>query len=119
MAKKEKTFLVVYHMNAAAQRKTQAAMKKDPASMAEGMNAWMAWAKKCGSSLVDMGNPLGKGVKLSGKTATPSRRNVTGYSIIKAPTMAGAKKLLKGHPHLTWTPSGCDIEVHEVMPIGK
>ena len=30
---------------------------------------------------------------------------------------AAAKSLLDGHPHLGWT-DGCEIEVHESMPLG-
>ena len=74
--------------------------------------------KKCGRNLVDLGTPLGKGVKLSVSGSTPSKRNVVGYSVLKAPNMGAAKKLLKGHPHLGWS-SGCDIEVHESLRMPK
>jgi hypothetical protein len=30
--------------------------------------------------------------------------------------MAAAKKLMKNHPHLGWD-GGCDIEIHESVPI--
>ncbi len=30
--------------------------------------------------------------------------------------MVAAKKLLDGHPHLEWD-AGCEIEVHESMPM--
>ena len=115
MAKKLKNYLVVYHSPASAMKKMQTA---SPEEMAEGMKAWMTWAKKCGNRLVDMGSPLMGGVNLKATgAATPSKRKVSGYSLLKAESMAGAKKLLKGHPHLSWV-KGCEIEVHEVMTMG-
>ena len=116
MPRAHKTFLVVYHSPASAMKKMQTATPED---MAAGMQAWMTWAKKCGNRLVDMGAPLVGGVNMKAAgAATPSKRKVSGYSILKAENMAGAKKLLKGHPHLTWA-KGCEIEVHEMCPIGK
>ena len=69
-----------------------------PEEMKAGMEPWMAWAAKCGEGLVDLGAPL------------------VGYSILQAEDMEGAKALLEGHPHLEWT-GGCEIEVHESMPL--
>lgn len=115
-AKPPKTYLVTYHAPATAMKKMQTATKED---MAAGMNAWMKWAKKCGKQLIDMGAPLGGSVNLKPDgSAVQGRRKVTGYSILQAQSMAGAKRLLKGHPHLAWA-KGCEIEVHEAIPMGK
>jgi len=114
-AKTLKTYLVTYHSPASAMKKMQKATKEE---MAAGMNEWMKWAKKCGDQLVEMGAPLMGGVNLKATGgAVPSKRKVTGYSILQAESMAAAKKLLKGHPHLAWV-KGCEIEVHEAMPMG-
>ncbi len=116
MAKALKIYLVTYHSPASAMKKMQ---KATPEQMAEGMKAWMMWAKKCGRRLVDLGAPLSAGVNLKAiGGALPSKRKVTGYSILKAENMTTAKKMLKDHPHLTWT-KGCEIEVHEAMQMGK
>ncbi len=120
MAKKKKskalkTFLVIYHSPASAMKKMQTAT---PEEMAAGMKAWEAWGKKCGTALVDFGAPLMGGINLKGTdSAVPSKRKVSGYSLLQAESMAAVKKLLKGHPHLSWA-KGCEIEVHEAMPIG-
>jgi len=45
-----------------------------------------------------------------------SDKDVVGYSIQQAEDMEGALALLAGHPHRGWT-SGCDIEVHESLPL--
>jgi len=81
------------------------------------MKPWMAWAEKCGSKLVDVGTPLvgGQSLKPDG-SSEPSSREVTGYSVLEADSMDEAKSLLEGHPHLAWT-GGCDIEVHESVPL--
>ena len=115
MAKKMKSFLVTYHSGAAAAKKMQTATPEDMNAI---MQAWMEWAKKCGKSLEDMGAPLHSSINLkaTGK-ALPSSRKITGYSKLNAESMAAAKKLLKGHPHLKWA-RGCEIEVHEVAPMG-
>ena len=84
--------------------------------MKKGMEPWMAWAAKCGGALVDWGSPLSGGQKLSKSGSSPSDKNVVGYSILQAEDMQGAKALLKGHPHLGWA-DGCEIEVHESMPL--
>ena len=114
-AKAMKTYLVTYHSPASAMKKMQ---KATPEEMQAGMAGWMKWAEKCGTQLVEMGAPLGGSVNLKATGgATPSKRKITGYSILQAESMAAAKKLLKGHPHLAWT-KGCEIEVHEAMPMG-
>lgn len=110
-----KRYLVVYHSPASAMKKMKTAT---PEEMQAGMAAWMTWAKKCGKKLVDMGAPLTGGVNLKAKgPAAASKRKVTGYSLLEAESMAAAKKLLKGHPHLSWA-KGCEIEVHEAIPMG-
>ena len=56
------------------------------------------------------------GQKLSKSGSSPSDKDVIGYSILQAEDMQGAKALLVGHPHFEWA-SGCEIEVHESMPM--
>jgi hypothetical protein len=110
-----KKCLVTYHSTAAAVKKMQQSSEEEKAA---GMNAWMKWAEKCGDRLVEMGAPLMGGINLKPTGgAEPSKRKVTGYSILQAESMAAAKRLLKGHPHLAWN-KGCEIEVHEAIPMG-
>jgi hypothetical protein len=108
-----KKFIVLYSANESAMAKMQQA---SPEEMQKGMEPWMEWAKKCGSSLVDFGTPLINGQKLTKSGSLPSDKNIVGYSILQAEDMDGAKALLAGHPHLEWT-EGCEIEVHESMPM--
>ena len=108
-----KKFVVIYHAPASAVEQTQG---MSPDEMQEGMKAWMEWAAKCGDALVDFGSPLTGGQKLSTSGSSPSDKDVIGYSIVQAEDLEGAKALLTGHPHLQWA-GGCEIEVHESMPV--
>jgi hypothetical protein len=109
-----KKFIVIYHTPADAMKQMAGTT---PEEQKKGMEAWMVWAKKCGSKLVDMGAPLMNGQQLSpdGKSKI-SKNNVAGYSILQAANLEEAKSLLKGHPHLAWN-ADCSIEVHETMPL--
>ncbi len=81
------------------------------------MQQWGAWAGKVGDGLVDFGTPLGGGVRVAADGSTsPSTKEVAGYSIIDVADLDAALELARLHPHLTM-PGGCEIEVHEVLPV--
>lgn len=109
-----KNFLVIYHAPAEAMQQMAQAT---PEQKAEGMKPWMAWMESVGDKMVDLGAPLMGGLRVLPDGSTESStKDVTGYSLIKANDMEEAKSLLKGHPHLAWA-DGCDIELHECMPM--
>ncbi len=108
-----KKFIVIYH---APQDMQAQAASMTPEQRAKGMEAWMAWAQKCGNKLVDMGAPLANGQALTPSGSSASKSGVTGYSVLQAENMEEAKALLQGHPHLGWN-AACSIEVHETMPL--
>ncbi|MCA9459593.1 MAG: hypothetical protein KC550_03525 [Nanoarchaeota archaeon] len=110
-----KKFIVLYHAPKSAIKKMQ---NSSPEEMKKGMEAWMLWAKNCGKNLLDMGNPVGGGEKISKHGIQMSKSDVNGYSIIQAKDMNDAKKMLKNHPHLNWT-ADCEIEVFEMFPMPK
>ena len=91
-------------------------MNATPEEMEEGMKPWMEWAGRCGDSLVDLGSPLGGGQKLTKSGSSPSDKSVVGYSILQAEDMEAAVSHLNGHPHLALV-DGCEIEVHESVPL--
>ena len=80
------------------------------------MGDWVAWAGRVGDRLVDFGNPLRNGVRVSkdGGTA-PSTREVVGYSIVEADDVDDARALTKGHPHFDM-PGDYEIEIHAALP---
>jgi len=110
-----KKFLVTYHLTAVA-RKQAAKMQKDMTpEMHKGvMDAWGAWAQKCGDQLVDMGAPIGASLRLDSAGAGNAKAGIGGYSVVQAKSIAGAKKLFRKHPHLGWLEKGCSIEIHEI-----
>ena len=73
-----KKFIVVYYSPASAMKKMKDASPED---MKKGMEGWMAWAKKCGKGLSDVGAPLGNGHALTHSGSKASKKNVTGYSM--------------------------------------
>ena len=105
--------LFVYH----APMSPADAAPADPEQMQAVMDQWMAWAGKVGDGMVDFGTPLANGVRVAADGSTsPSTREVAGYSIIEADDLNGALALAKDHPHLNM-PGGCEIEVHEALPV--
>jgi hypothetical protein len=104
-------FMVLYMAPVAA----EVQMNVSPEEMKKGMEPWMAWYKKCGKAIVDMGTPLGKGTSFSKKGSSKSQTQVTGYSIIQAKDIEAVKAMLTDHPHLMMPKAS--IEVLEMMPM--
>ena len=107
-----KKFLVLYKASAAS---FQQAMKSTPEQQKAGMDAWMAWGKKAESSIVDMGAPLGKTLKVTPSGASPTTNDLGGYSVLQAESKEALAATLKGHPHFMMPESS--IEIVELMPM--
>ena len=108
-----KKFLVLYTAPSSAMENMQEMASEEKNKE---MAKWGVWMEKVGSGMVDMGTPLGSTVKLGKDGGGESQSGVIGYSILQAENMDEAKKLLEGHPHLDM-PGGCEIEVHESLPV--
>ena len=107
-----KKFLVLYKASAAAFQK---AMSSTPEQQKAGMAAWMEWGKKAASSIVDMGAPLGKSLKVTPQGASPTTNDLGGYSVLQAESKEALAATLKGHPHFMMPDSS--IEIVELMPM--
>src|SRR6185503_6234095 len=90
-----KKFLVLYKASAAA---FQQVMKATPEQQKAGMDAWMTWSKKAAGSIVDMGGPLGKSLRVTTSGSMPSTNDLGGYSILQAESKEALAETLKGHP---------------------
>ncbi len=66
-----KKFLVLYRAPVAAFEQMK---KSSPEQQKAGMDAWMAWSTKAAASIVDMGAPLGKSLRVSPGGATRPER---------------------------------------------
>jgi hypothetical protein len=73
---------------------------------------YRAWGKKAAASIVDMGAPLGKSLKVTNGGSSPSTNDLGGYSVLQAESKEALAETLKGHPHFM-TPDGT-IEVVEI-----
>jgi len=107
-----KKFLVLYK---APSSSFEQMMKATPEQQKAGMDAWMAWSKKAASSIVDMGAPLGKALRVTKGGGSPVTNDLGGYSVLQAESKEALAESLKGHPHFM-TPEGF-IEITEIMPI--
>lgn len=107
-----KKFLVLYKAPASSFEQMK---KATPEQQKTGMEAWMAWSKKAASTIVDMGAPLGKSLRLTKTGNSPSTNDLGGYSILQADSKEALAATLKDHPHFMM-PEGT-IEIVELMPI--
>jgi hypothetical protein len=107
-----KKFLVLYKAPAAA---FEQMMKATPEQQKAGMDAWMAWSKKAAASIVDLGAPLGKSLRVTKGGASPTTNDLGGYSILQGESKEALAGVLLEHPHFMM-PDG-SIEVVELMPM--
>ncbi len=107
-----KKFLILYRAPLAS---FDQMMKATPEQQKAGMDAWMAWGQKAAASIVDMGAPLGKCLKVTPAGASASRNDLGGFSILQGESKEAVAELLKGHPHFM-TPDGF-IEIVDMMAI--
>src|ERR1051325_10447938 len=107
-----KKFLVLYK---ASQSGFEQMMKTTPEQQKAGMDAWMAWSKKVGSAIVDMGGPVGKTTKVTPAGASPSRNAIGGYGVMRAESAEHLARQMEGHPHFMMPDAF--IEIVELVPI--
>jgi len=108
-----KKFLVLYK---ASQSGFEQMMKATPEQQKAGMEAWMSWSKQAGPSIVDMGAPLGKSVRVAKSGAvSPATNDLGGYSVMQAESKEALAATMKEHPHFMMPDSS--IEIVELMPI--
>jgi len=109
-----KKFLVVY--KASTEAFQQMMKSSTPEQQKAGMEAWMKWSKQAASSIVDMGAPLGKSVRVAkGGAVSPVVNDLGGYSIMQADSKEALAATMKDHPHLMMPESS--IEIVELMPL--
>jgi hypothetical protein len=108
-----KKFLVLYKASADAY---QQMMTTTPEQQKAGMDAWMSWSKKAASSLLDMGGPLGKSVRVAkGGEVSSVVNDLGGFSVMQAESKEALAQQMKEHPHFMMPDS--TIEIVEIVPI--
>jgi len=78
------------------------------------MAAWTSWLGGLGDAIVDGGNPFGPSASIAadGSVSDSAATHLTGYSIIKADSLATATTLVKDCPALA---SGGTVDVYEAI----
>jgi hypothetical protein len=91
-------------------------MAQTPEAREKAMAAWGAWFGALGDALVDGGNPCGasKLVASNGSVSDGAPSLITGYSVIRADTLAKATAMTKGCPLFA---TGGSIEVYETINV--
>ena len=107
-----KKFLVLYRAPLAS---FDQVMKASPEEQKAGMDAWTKWGQKAAKSIVDMGAPLGKALKVTPGGVTPIRNDLGGYSIMQAESKEALAPVFEGHPHFMMADG--TIEVVELLEI--
>jgi hypothetical protein len=79
-----------------------------------GMEAWMTWAGRAGSAIVDMGSPTASAGTVGGGSSQGGD-HIGGFSIMEADSLDALKGLLDGHPHLMM--DGASIEILEFLDL--
>ena len=80
------------------------------------MEAWGMWMGKVGSALVDVGSPFGPSSSIVDDGTSGTAQAASGYSIIEAGDMSGARALADGHPFLSEGKGDYAIDIFEMMP---
>jgi len=88
-------FLVTYHGGGG--------MPDTPEGREQVMQAFMAWAGKTGSALVDPGAPVGEARTVSSAAVQPGAADgpIGGYSVLEADDIDAAVALVQDHPFVS------------------
>ncbi len=80
------------------------------------MAAWGAWFGQLGEAIVDPGNPFAGSASVSGggTVGEGAGSGLTGYSVLKADSLAAASELAKGCPVLS---GGGSVDVYETLAV--
>lgn len=106
-------FLVLYESNITGSERMASA---SPEQMQTSMAEWMKWKEDTGDTLVDFGNPLQIGKKVTLDVITDGTANFSGYSIIQAETLDEAAKILQSHPQLKAPDMSIEVLEYLDMP---
>jgi hypothetical protein len=97
-------YLVTYHGSASA-------APADPAMQAQVEAAFGQWLQEAGSAVVDPGAPVRMVTQVANGTPTEAV-DIGGYSIIEAPSLEAAERVLRIHPFVG---RGGTLQVNEAV----
>jgi hypothetical protein len=88
-----------------------------PEQMESVRQKWEEWMGNLGDALLDVGTPLANGTAIVDNGSDGEATALSGYSIIEADNMEGARKLVANHPFLSDDDGLFKVEIHEMMPV--
>ena len=97
-------FLVTYHGSG---------MPTDPAEADQARAAFGEWLARAGAAVTDPGAPLRPATQVSNGAPSPQVA-IGGYSVIEAPSVEEAVKVLRSHPFVA---RGGTLQVDEAMSV--
>jgi hypothetical protein len=91
-------------------------MAETDAEREASMAAWGQWFGTLGEAIVDAGNPFGPSstVAADGSMSGAASSGLTGYTVVKADSLAAAAELAKGCPIFA---GGGGVEVYETFQV--
>lgn len=81
------------------------------------MAKWAEWMQGVGSALADLGTPFGPSSSIVDDGSAGTAVSLTGYSIVEADNMDGARALVDSHPFLSEGKGDYAIDLYEMMPV--
>lgn len=97
----------------------------DPTAMSEDdrnaeMQRWMEWGGRVGEDLIDFGSPFATSTSVVDDGSETTAVPLSGYTIVQARDLEGAKAHVKGHPYLSEGHGDFAVELYELvdMPAG-
>lgn len=83
----------------------------------EVMGKWAAWMQGIGAAMIDMGTPFGPASSVVDDGSSGSAGLLSGYSVVEADDMDGARGLADGHPFLSDGNGEFAIDIYEMQPV--
>lgn len=81
------------------------------------MDRWSAWMEKTGPALKDVGAPFGTATAMIDDGSTGTATAASGYSIIEAEDLSGARQITEGHAYLSEGKGNYSIDIYELKPV--
>jgi hypothetical protein len=75
----------------------------------------MKWSDKNKKSVLDLGAPLGKTMRVTPSGMSPTKNEITGFTVVEADDFDSAAKMFKDHPHLKM--KGAYVDILEYFPM--
>jgi hypothetical protein len=89
------------------------AMGETPEAQEASMNAWMSWFGSLGDKVTQVGSPFGESAAVSADASmSAATTGLTGFSIIEAPSLAEASKLVTTCPIYS---EGGGVEIYQAL----